>query len=168
MHVDQAELVFEVKEVENDRYDFVLGDIFETDLRRYGPFDVVLCLGLMYHVSKHVNLLEKISEANTDVLVVDTTLSKAPGSVLEIVRQSSDSPMSAVDHALAMHPTKQAMRDLIEEFGYPVATLEPDFRNEKGEPTWDGVRDYKGGARRAYVCSKKTDLSSLPVKVEPA
>ncbi len=98
MHVDQAELVFEVKEVENDRYDFVLGDIFETDLRRYGPFDVVLCLGLMYHVSKHVNLLEKISEANTDVLVVDTTLSKAPGSVLEIVRQSSDRPMSAVDH----------------------------------------------------------------------
>ncbi len=133
MHVDQANFVFEVKEVERDRYDFVVGDIFQTDLRQFGNFDVVLCLGLMYHVSKHVSLLEKISEVNDDILVVDTTLSKAPGSVLEVVRQSPDSPMSAVDYALAMHPTKQAMRDLIELFGYSVVTLEPEFHNAKGE-----------------------------------
>lgn len=166
MHVDQANFVFEVKEVEGDRYDFVMGDIFETDFRRFGEFDVVLCLGLMYHVSKHVELLEKISEVNKDVLIVDTTLSGAPGSVLELVVQYPDSPMSAVDHALAMHPTKRAMRELIELFGYSVATLEPDFRDENGRPKWVGARDYKSGSRRAFVCSKETDLATLPAKVE--
>jgi tRNA (mo5U34)-methyltransferase len=167
MHIDQAEFVFEVEEVERDRYDFVVGDIFETDLRRFGTFDVVLCLGLMYHVSKHMNLMEKISEVNDDILIVDSTLSKAPGSVLELQRQDPDSYMSAVDYGLAMKPTKQAVRDLVEEFGYSVVTLEPDFRNEKGEPAWNGGRDYQNAARRAYICAKKSDLSFLPAKVEP-
>jgi tRNA (mo5U34)-methyltransferase len=71
MHIDQANFVFEVKEVEKDRYDFVVGDIFETDFRQFGTFDVVLCLGLMYHISKHMDLMEKISEVNNDVLVID-------------------------------------------------------------------------------------------------
>ncbi len=168
MHVDQANFVFEVEEVEEDRYDFLVGDIFETDLRQFGNFDIVLCLGLMYHVTKHVNLLEKISEVNDDLLVIDTTLSKASGSVLKIVRQNVENPLSALDYNLAMRPTRQAMRDLVEMFGYLVATLEPDFRDENGKPNWVGGRDYKGGSRRAFVCSKKTDLSSLPVKVEPA
>ncbi len=168
MHVDQANLVFEVKEVERDRYDFVVGDVTQTDFTAFGEFDVVLCLGLMYHVSKHVNLLERISRANTDLLVIDTHLSTLPGSVLELVSQKPESPMSAVDHALAMRPTKRAMRDMVELFGYAVSILEPDFRDENDEPSWTGARDYKRGARRVFFCSKRSDLSLLPAKVESA
>ncbi|MDQ4064911.1 MAG: class I SAM-dependent methyltransferase, partial [Actinomycetota bacterium] len=64
MHVDQANFVFEVKGIERDRYRFITGDIFKTDLLEHGRFDIVLCLGLLYHVSKHMNLLEIISEIN--------------------------------------------------------------------------------------------------------
>ncbi len=158
MHVDQANFVFEVKEIEKDRYDFVVGDIFETDFKQFGTFDVVLCLGLMYHVSKHVELLEKISEVNDDLLVIDTTLSTAPGSALELVRQYPDSPMSAVDHMLAMRPTKQAVRDMVEMFGYSVATLQPDFRDESGEPKWVGAKDYKGGPQGLYLLEEDRPL----------
>lgn len=166
MHVDQANFVFEVKDVDKGRYDFVVGDIFKTDLTQFGNFDVVLCLGLMYHVSKHMELLEKISEVNDDVLIIDTTLSKVPGSFLEVKGQRRDSMMSAVDSGLSMHPTKQTVRDLAEEVGYSVVTLEPDFRDERGNPVWKGGQDYRNGARRAFVCSKKTNLSDLPAKVE--
>src|SRR5215203_3387424 len=38
MHVDQANFVFEAKEVERERFDFFSGDLFETNLRRFGPF----------------------------------------------------------------------------------------------------------------------------------
>src|SRR5215212_6873156 len=102
MHVDQANFVFEVKEVEKDRYDFVVGDIFETDLRQFGTFDVVLCLGLMYHISKPMELMEKIIEVNDDILVVDTRLAKASGSFFKLVPQYPDSYMSAVDRPIAM------------------------------------------------------------------
>ena len=168
MHVDQASFVFDIKEVERDRYDFVMGDIFETDFRQFGTFDVVLCLGLMYHISKPMELMEKISEVNDDILVVDTTLSMASGSSLKIVPQDSDSYMSAVDRSIAMRPTKRAVRDLAEHFGYSVVTLKPDFRNAKGKPAWAGSNDYRRGSRRAFICAKKTDLSHLSAKVESA
>ncbi len=168
MHIDQANLVFEANGIDGDRHDFIEGDIFETDLRQFGRFDVVLCLGLMYHISKHVELLEKISDLNTDILVVDTLLSTLPGSVLEIDRQDVDNNLSALDYNLAMKPSGQAMRELVELFGYSVSTLEPDFRDEAGNPSWTGAPDYERGARRAFVCSKKTDLSSLPAESGPA
>ena len=168
MHVDQASFVFEVKEVERDHYDFVVGDIFETDFRQFGSFDVVLFLGLLYHISKPMELMEKISEVNDDILVIDTTLAKARGSFLKIVPQNPDSFMSAVDRSIALRPTKQAVRDLAEHFGYSVVTLEPDFRNANGESAWEGGGDYRSGSRRAFICAKKTDLSHLSAKVESA
>src|SRR5215216_3136697 len=168
MHVDQANLVFDVKEVQRDRYGFVVGDIFETDFRQYGTFDVVLCLGLMYHISKPIELMEKISEVNDDILVVDTLLTKASGSFFKMVPQNPDSPMSAVDRSIAMRPTRRAVLELAEHFGYSVVTLEPDFRNAKGKPAWAGSNDYRRGSRRAFICAKKTDLSHLSAKVESA
>ena len=65
-----------------------------------------------------------------------------------------------------MYQTKQAGRDLVEEFGYSVSELEPLFRNVKGELEWIG-RGYRTGRRKAFVCAKKTDLSHLPAEVEP-
>jgi hypothetical protein len=112
--------------------------------------------------------MEKISEVNDDILVVDTTLSMASGSSLKIVSQDPDSYMSAVDRSIAMRPTKRAVRDLAEHFGYSVVTLEPDFRNAKGKPAWAGSNDYRRGSRRAFICAKKTDLSQLSAKVESA
>jgi len=153
MHVDQANFVFEAKEVERERFDFFSGDLFETNLRRFGTFDVVLCLGLMYHISKHVELMEKISEVNSDVLVIDTTLSVANGSFLELRRESTKGFRMAVDRGLVMHPTKQAVRDLVEEFGYSVSVLEPLFRNEMGEFEWMG-RGFRNGRRKAFICAK--------------
>ena len=45
--------------------------------------DIVLHAGLMHHISKHADLMEKISEVNDDVLVVNSTFSKALQSFLE-------------------------------------------------------------------------------------
>jgi len=167
MHVDQSEFVFEVNEVEQSRYDFVAGDIFKTALPEFGSFDIVLCLGLMYHVSKHMDLMERIDSVNTDLLVIDTSLSTAPGSFLELYREPSESledPRMAVDHALVMRPTQEAVRDLAEHFGYSVAMLRPRFRppDPEGGRPWVGAHDYRLGMRRAFLCAKKTDLSGIP------
>lgn len=110
MHTDQANLVFEVKGVAESRYQFMTGDIFKSDLSSFGRFDVVLCLGLLYHVSKHINLLEKISELNDDVMLIDTTLSTSVGSRLVMRRERLDCPRDAVDYELTMTPTKKRSR----------------------------------------------------------
>ena len=162
MHVDQAGLVFRAKGIEEDRYDFVAGNIFETDLRQFGTFDIVLCLGLMYHVGKPLELMERIDGVGEDVLVVDTTVLKRDGPFFRLKWEALDEPRNAVDHELVMVPSGQAVRDMAETFGYSVATLRPDFRDEKGSPEWRGSADYRDGRRRAFLCAKKTNLSGLP------
>lgn len=159
MHVDQANFVFEVEGTERDRYDFATGDLFATDLREFGRFDIVLCFGLMYHVSKHVDLMEKIVEVSDDVLLIDTALSKLPGSCLEFRRDILDEPRSAVDRQLVMAPTWEAMRDLAQEFGYEVAVLKPNLGD------YEGSKDYRR-RRRAFLCAKHTDVRRVPAEIE--
>jgi tRNA (mo5U34)-methyltransferase len=163
MHIDQANFVFEANEVETDRFDFVTGNLFDIDFRRFGSFDIVLCLGLMYHVSKHVVLMEKISEVNSDILLIDTTLSMLPGSCLELRQDVGlENPRAAVDYDLVMHPTWQAVHDLVHQFGYSSVTLKPSFED------YEGASDYSRGKRRAFFCTKQTDLSRILGEVEQA
>lgn len=161
MHVDQANFVCEVNEVEKGKYDFMVGNIFDLDFGQFGTFDIVLCLGLMYHISKHMDLMEQISEVNNDLLVIDTLMSTKPGSLMELRRDRPGEPRDAVDYELVMVPTERAVYDLVEQFGYSAVTLKPKFES------YEGALDYQNGSRRAFLCARGTDLSRLPAETEP-
>jgi SAM-dependent methyltransferase len=161
MHIDQANFVFEVKGMDKGRYEFITGNIFEIDFRDFGSFDVVLCLGLLYHVSKQVDLLERISAVNTDILVIDTNLSLAPGSYLRLRAEDLDSPLHATERELVFSPTKKAVVDMTRAFGYSTVVLKPQFSD------YTGCRKYRQGRRRAFLCTKKSPLSELSVRTEP-
>lgn len=155
MHIEQAELVFETRGVARHRYDFCRANVFDLTSHDLGTFDVVFCLGLFYHIAKHVSLLEWIARLNTDVLVIDTNLSEYAGSVLEIRHDALDVPGNACDYELVMFPTRQAMLDLARQFAYQAVVLEPRFSS------YQGAEDFQHGSRRAFVCAKRSDLSLL-------
>jgi tRNA (mo5U34)-methyltransferase len=156
IHIDQASLVFEVKGVETSRYRFATADVLALDLTDEEPFDVVLCLGLLYHVSKPFELMERISAWNTDLLVVDTVLDPSPGPYFRIRGQKVEDPRHAIDRPVALHPSKAAVARLAREFGYrDVEMLRPRFTS------WEGSGSYRKGNRRAFVCAKHTALSEL-------
>lgn len=171
MHIEQANFVFEVKEVEKSRYDFVAGDIFATDFSRFGTFDVVLCPGLMYHITKPMELMEKISAVNTDVLMIDTRFAGIPGSAMRIHHESHEGEGggSSVDYPLVMIPTREAVRDLAQQFGYNTRLLKPQFgtRDRVEKPRALGDYRWPKRGRRAFICAKKTDLGRLAVETEP-
>jgi len=77
MHIDQAELVVTNKDVPPDRYSFLCGDILSVDFSGFPQFDVVLCLGLLYHVATPVQLFNLLTRVNSDPLVIDTEVSLA-------------------------------------------------------------------------------------------
>lgn len=153
MHLDQASLVFEVNQVDRDRFEFVEANVFESDVFERGPFDVVLCLGLLYHVSKPVTLMELISAANSDVLVVDTCLSRLPGSLFALRHEPLTDPRHAFDYDLVTWPTRTAMLELTRQFGYAsTAVLAPRFAS------WEGCYDFKRRFRRAFLARKQQPL----------
>ena len=161
MHIDQANFVFKVKEIEASRYEFVLGNIFDLDLEQFGPFDIVFCLGFFHHVSKQMQLLEKIAQVNSDILLLESRVSRIPGAYIAIQYESTEPNVNALDYSLTMLPTKKALFGMVEQHGYSVAMLRPPSGRQTAEP------DYKAGRRRAFLCTKTSSLSNLPVEVEP-
>lgn len=148
MHIEQANLVLEARAIDPLRYDFRCANLFDIMDDEIGHFDVVLCLGLLYHVSKPMTLLEWIARLNTQLLVIDTSLSQLPGSAFEVRREPLDDPRAACDYELVLTPTRDAVIDLAQAHGYRTEVLEPRF------PDWTGAEDYQAGARRAFLCTK--------------
>jgi SAM-dependent methyltransferase len=152
MHIDQANFVFDVNEIDRSRYEFVQGDVYATDLSAKAPFEIVLCLGLLYHVSDPATLIEKIGALNTELLVIDTSLSRMPGQFLQLRRETAESPLAAPREQFVAFPSRQAVIALAESAGYSVATLRPTFSSYEGTP------DYRYGGRRAFLCAKDPGL----------
>ena len=62
MHIDQANLAFEANEIDPARYRFEQANVLGYDYRAWGTFDLILCLGLLYHLAKPVDLFEAIAQ----------------------------------------------------------------------------------------------------------
>ena len=155
MHVEQSRLVFEAKGVDPSRYEFRRANVFDMDPSGDAPFDVVLCFGLLYHVSRPVELFEMMSAVNTDLLAVDTEVTPVPGSWMRVRLEGLDEPRNAVDHEMIFCPTRRVVLQLARTSGYDAIVLTPAIAD------YTNMEDYRIGRRRAFVCSKQTDLSGL-------
>lgn len=160
MRVEQARFVMEAKEIEPRRYHFEAADLFRYDCSKLSDFDLVLCLGLFYHVSRPLELMERIAAANTDLLIIDTNLCRATEPFWRQTREALDDPRNAVDRELVFTPSRKAMAELAEAFGYAVEILKPEFTD------WTGAGDFRNGSRRAFICSKSRPLDAFPAATE--
>lgn len=161
MHVDQAKLVFEAKGIEESRYRFEEGNIFEHDFGE--QFDVVLCLGLMYHIAKPVALFELFARVGAELVVIDTNVSRAPSSFFEVRHEASlDEPRSAVDYEVVLVPTRQAVIELASQFGFETVPVAHDMGD------YSGLEGYRDKLRVAFVCSKSASLDAVPKETPPA
>ncbi len=157
MHVDQSNLVMGAMHVDPSRYRFELGNVFEWEPGE--TFDIVFCLGLLYHVARPIELLERCAAWGTDILVLDTNLSLIRGAALNIFHEPIDEPRMSIEYSLVMVPTRSAVLDMLTHIGYPApVTLRPRFGS------WEGATDFRIGSRRAFLAAKKTSLIGLDVE----
>ena len=146
MHIDQANLVFEAKQVDSARYNFVNGDIYNFDYSSYGPFDVIFCFGIFYHINKPICLMELMSFCS--LVVIDTSVLNMEGSYIELIKESTTDPRNSINHELIFMSSKQAIIDMASQFGYKTDVLLPELSN------YLGSEDYRTGRRLAFICQK--------------
>lgn len=151
MHVEQAELVFEALEIEPERYELRHEDVFDLSPQELGSFDVVLCLGLLYHVHSPVLLLERAGEMCAGLLVIDTAIASSPDPILMLGSESSDDPRMALKTGAVLVPSAAAVVAIAEGIGFDVEAL------ERRLPDGSECRDYADGRRRAFLCARAAD-----------
>jgi tRNA (mo5U34)-methyltransferase len=164
MHIDQANLVFEAKGVDPDRYQFEVGNFLH---RSFGPFDLVLCLGVMYHVSSPVDLFDTMASTSAELLVIDTEVSALAGDFVHLCTESTDDYRDGIsdggDQDLVVgYPTRGAVTMLADRLGYEAVALDPGCISD-----FTRAHDYERGDRVAFICSRGRSLSELPREVYP-
>lgn len=157
MYVDQAELVFEAKGIDPARYRFETANVFEHALSE--RFDVVLCLGLMDHVAKPVELFELMAGVGAELIVIDTEVSRSRTSVFEV--DSIHDAKRVVDRPLVLIPSRDAVAELAAECGFQTVTLAQNMTD------YAGMSDYRRQRRLAFICSNGTPLHGLASEPEP-
>ena len=158
-HIDKANFVFNVKEIDKKRYDFHCGNIYDLDFKSFGEFDIVICLGFFHHVNKPIELLEKISEVNSDLLLLETRLTKIPGKFIHIQDDvDKNHYANSIDYSLTMFPSKKAVLSMTNMLNYNSIILNPQKEHKKI------LRNYKLNRRLAFICSKKSNLSNFPAE----
>jgi SAM-dependent methyltransferase len=157
MHVDQANLVFKAKGADPARYRFQTGNVFEHELAE--RFDVVLCLGLLDHVAKPVELFELMTRAGAEIIVIDTEVSRSRTSVFEV--DSLYDHEKVVDHRLVLIPSRDAVAELAAQFGFDTVTLAQNMTD------YTGMSDYRRRRRLAFICSRQASLEALPGETRP-
>jgi len=151
--LDQARLVFEAKGVDPARYRFEEANVFEHDFSE--RFDVVLCLGLMYHVSKPMDLFEVMAGVGAEIIVIDTIISPSQESLFKVRREPVDRWLNAADMETVLIPSRQAVIDLAAQFGFNTVPLALNMTD------LTGLGEYREGRRLAFICSKSLPLDGL-------
>jgi SAM-dependent methyltransferase len=148
IQIEQAQLVFEAKDIDPARYHFEQENIFAADLA--GHFDVVLCLALMHQISKPVELFELMSGVGPEVILVETELARSTSSIFEM-----SGTRKPVDHKIALVPSRAAIAELAGEFGLSAVPLARNMTN------YAGLDDYRRQQRLAFFCSSSKPLDTL-------
>jgi SAM-dependent methyltransferase len=153
MHIDQANLVFELKQIDPSRYRFELGNIFEHIVE--GQFDVVFAVGLMYHIAKPVELFELIARVAPKLVWIDTLVNLIPGGAFRVAFEDVENPRNALDHEMVLIPSRQAVIDLGSEFGFETVPLAQHIL----DPT--GMSDYAASERAMFLSSRGISLDAV-------
>jgi tRNA (mo5U34)-methyltransferase len=151
MFIDQAHLVFETKGIDPSRYRFETANVFAHELDE--GFDVVLCLGLLDQVAKPVELFELIARVGAEIVVIDTGLSPASSSFFEVSRLYD--ARNAIEYPMVFLPTRQAVIELAEQFGFKIVPLAQNMTD------YAGLTDYERQRRLAFICARTTPLEGL-------
>jgi SAM-dependent methyltransferase len=79
-----------------DNVRFRVDNIFNIRPDAYGTFDLVLCLGLMYHLEDPMGALRRLRSVTRELCVIDTEVVR-PGSSATIDRGPSDGELATGD-----------------------------------------------------------------------
>ena len=96
------------------RIDFAHTDIFDLDDNK--GYDLVLCLGLMYHLTDPVTVAKKLYKLTNNLLVVDSTTIVSPEKYLEIGDHEKHPSISKTEFAFI--PSKSALIEIFRHAGF--------------------------------------------------
>jgi 2-polyprenyl-3-methyl-5-hydroxy-6-metoxy-1,4-benzoquinol methylase len=117
-NVEQAAFIRDV--IGLDGIEYRVGNAYEVSRDTLGEFDLTLFLGLLYHIDKPIEALERLYDVTRRWAVVDTTLARSdvPDGVPLLKLQEDVVHDQNFSNSLALVPSKEAVRLMLKHVGF--------------------------------------------------
>ena len=145
-NVAKCELVREARGIPKDELRFQQGNLYDME-KQFGPRDVVLALGFMYHLSDPIEIARQLAAVTRDVCVVDSNVNTQPGSVCIYRTEDPELHHNAVETSV-MVPNRRALIEMLQAGGFGIVS-------QVEAPSWAPVM-YREG-RRILLLAFKSD-----------
>jgi hypothetical protein len=151
-HIAKATFAKDVLSLDN--LEFVRDDVRNLSKKKYGSFDVVLCLGILYHldVPDLFQFIEKIGEVCDDIAVIDTRIAPGPtssyiydgikfwGNRINEGHKTTDTPeeklkryWASLDNVTSFHLSRTSLYCMLSRVGF-TSVYECSVPPEPGKP----------------------------------
>jgi len=135
-NVRRAELVRDHFEIDPSRLSFQQGDVFDIDPETLGRFDVVLLLGLIYHVEDPVGVVRLARRLTRSLCVIESQLTRQKGPIMhgqgvpnvlfsaeasfavELEEDSDRNPLASTPGVLSLIPNRAALELMVRVAGF--------------------------------------------------
>jgi len=129
----RPELVGHAKEnfahygVDPSRFRFIADDVFHALAEEHGEFDLVMCLGFLYHTLRYNELFARIRRFDPRHVLIDTQVAQGEHPVIRLrvehaVKQSNSiaDDFSHDGRVLTGRPTVQALEKMMDAYGFEL------------------------------------------------
>lgn len=130
--VQQGELYWKHDKALRDcHYKFLLGDVNDVDtwekIEKNVPFDFTLCCGILYHITEHRQLLERIISVTKEMILIDTRVSLPDDPKTKPFKEGGNWKFDGIhtngEPAMAAHPTLKSIINFFEERNFNVERI---------------------------------------------
>ena len=136
----------EFHDVPRDRYEFVLGDMFER-IPEVEHCDVVFCFGILYHITEHMRLLSTIAEFEPRSLIIDSNISHIGPAAIEL-RAPFAGAAPPAGAQLEGWPSKAGLDAMLSSLGWTFEYFDWPGSGLADSPK---LEDYRVGRRATVV-----------------
>lgn len=116
---------------------FTQGDVYDIEPQ---PVDVVLCLGLLYHVVRPVEVLELCYRSARQFAVIETVCHKEPISAYKVVGDKNIAVAIEGTRSIELQPTYRGLIDTLRQVGFKTIVEVVGQCNTPIELFTDGYR----------------------------
>ena len=150
-------------DVPRERYEFVLGDMFDR-IPETERCDIVFCFGILYHINDHMRLLQTIAEHAPRTLIIDSNVSHIERAAIELRAPVAGNP-PPVGAQLEGWPSKAGLDAMLSSFGW---TFEYFDWPRSGLVDSPKMEDYRVGRRATVVvtCNPPVEADVVARAVE--
>lgn len=162
--VASAEETFAHYGVPPDRYRFVADDIYHALAQEPWTFDVVLCLGFLYHTLRYNELMALIRQCGPEYLIIDTEVATDPRAMIQIRTESVAPQRNAVADAyscrgrvLSGKPTMAGLETILDAYGFGLERFSDWAGLTRDNPgNAHEYKNYTSGSRVTARCRSTT------------